>query len=542
MFTTLRVAARADAPAEAPPSVDLPYPVIDRATDMREALGALMADPGFVEAVERKRAIEGLAEPRWFDAAAVEDTPSAFDGSQLTERKIDEIVRNLAAEKTAVPIDGGGVSQVHETTWNTAAKAAGWVYAAAKSIDADGRAHLWLYGALLPEVDAAVESKSLQFGSIAWVDDAEHRYTGDPIGAVLQSYALTNTPFIDGLEPHASRAIRAAGRSLHVTPGPGSRDNSQESHMADQNGAEALTSTDLIRARAILYRAADQLRIEERGPAMDLLKQVADLLKVDAEDAEDWELSDKLWTLTQTAEVEEMLGGTPMAEAPAPEEERAEDPPAAAVTPEPQRMDGEEGANAEAFQAAALAAAQTVNAEITPEQVLAAIEANAEALFGAASEEEGAPAEDRDALRARANEADSLRKRVAELEKRNAEADDALFAREVVDYATEQLAEKADTLTDEDREVYVDTARAMRDAGKDWQATVRTMCGARQAPPSGTVMDEDGAQRRSFASSTEALAEARRELRTQHPDMREQEVRSRAYKLVRERNPELLTD
>ena len=66
MLTTLRVAARADAPAEAPTSVDLPYPVIDRAPDMREALGALMADPGFVEAVERKRAIEGLAEPRDF--------------------------------------------------------------------------------------------------------------------------------------------------------------------------------------------------------------------------------------------------------------------------------------------------------------------------------------------------------------------------------------------------------------------------------------------------------------------------------------------
>ena len=465
---------------------------------MRAALSDLMGDPGFVEAVERKRAIEGLAEPRWFDAAAVEESPSAFDGSQLTERKIDEIVRNLASEKTAVPIDGGGVSQVHETTWNTAAKAAGWVYAAAKSIDADGRAHLWLYGALLPEVDEAVEGKSLQFGSIAWCDDTEHRYTGEPIGAALQSYALTNTPFIDGLEPHASRQLRSQGRRINVTPGP----RPQRSEHVD-----ITTNTDPA-AEATPTENPDTA---ERAEDMDLAAFVEGL------------------TDEQRAELVAMLGG---AKADDPDEDDDEEPAA--------RMEGEP--DAEAFQAAALGAAQVINPEITAEQVLAAIEAHAEALFGEAGEGEGAPAEDRDALRARANEADSLRKRVAELEKRNAEADEQLFAREVSDYATEQLADKADALTNEDHEVYVDTARAMRDAGKDWQATIRTMCGARQAPPSGTVMDEDGAQRRSFANSNEALAEARRELKEKEPDITERQLRSRAYKLVRERNPELLTD
>lgn len=334
--------------------------------------------------------------------------------------------------------------------------------------------------------------------------------------------------------------------------------------MSDDKAAEAndntLPTTDLIRARAILFRAADQLRIEERGPAMDLLKQVADLLKVDAEDAEDWELSDKLWTLTQTAEVEEMLGGTPMAEAPAPEEERSEDPPAAAVTPQPQRMESEEGAQAEGFQAAALAAAQAVSPEITAEQVLAAIEANAEMLFGTASEDEGAPAEDRDALRAKGPIAVAMRtlgieseddiKRLRTMLDEHAEQKRQLFAREVTDYAAEQLANKADALSDEDAEAIVNTARALRDSteGDDeakaeaWKRTVRMVCGNRQAPPSGTVMDEDGAQRRSFASSNEALAEARRELKEKEPGITEKQLRSRAYALVRERNPELLTD
>lgn len=211
---------RADAPPESPP--DIP-PITEQDdgwvfggevyAERRDALAAVVTHADFVAGVARKRpeAIDGLADFRWVDAAAVESKASASDGSQVTDEAIDAMVRNVAGEATPPLVDGAGVSEVHESAWNSAAKAAGWVFGAVKVVPKDGRAHLWLYVRLLPDVDAQLEAKQLLYGSICFWPEDTHRYSGEPIGARLISYALTNTPFIDGLEPHAARSQQHTG-------------------------------------------------------------------------------------------------------------------------------------------------------------------------------------------------------------------------------------------------------------------------------------------------------------------------------------------
>jgi hypothetical protein len=190
--------------------------------DRADALDAVTETEWFRDAFARKHKPSDLAEPRWFDAAAEEDMPSYRDGSQVAEHMIDDMVRNLAAERTPITIDGGGVSEVHSSVYDSGVPAAGYGYVGVKLIDEDGRAHLYLYGACLPEVDQRIDKKQMQWGSIAFVADDTHRYSADgepvAIGARLISYALTNQPFIDGLEPHASRSkADPSGRRFAIT-------------------------------------------------------------------------------------------------------------------------------------------------------------------------------------------------------------------------------------------------------------------------------------------------------------------------------------
>ena len=364
-----------------------------------EALTAAAKTEWFLAAVGRKATIEGLAEPRWFDAAAVEDLPSAYDGSQVGEAGIDAMLRNLAGEGTAIPVDGGNVSEVHESVWNTAARAAGWIYAGVKLLDEKGRAHLYLYGALLPEVDEQLDAKHLLYGSIAFIENAEHRYTGEPIGARLLSYALTNAPFIDGLTPHAARSAPGAGRLVLVTR---SRKN--------------MTTPKKTRSNTPA----------QRGPMGDALKNLARVCGIkDAEGMNDgelaWAIYDAASALAQGAKAETLAGlaeqlaaaagGTPDAEG-APKSLRA--------------VEGLEGDALESFAADVVKELRraTGKADADPAALLEALRAVGDGALGTkdADQEnagEGGVAGD-DAARARADvqraENMNLRARVTELE------------------------------------------------------------------------------------------------------------------------------
>lgn len=205
-------AFKADAPPPAPYLIQT-----DKGWDLADAEGVVLgsyktradAFDGLMETewYETVRArkpeyvISDEAPTLWFDAAKVEPM-EAVAGGRVTEKGIDDMVRNLAEERTPIMIDGAsGISEAHESVWSSVARAVGWCYVGVKALHKDG-AHIWLFGEVHPEVYEQIERGELKYGSIAFMEADVHRYTGEEIGMHLISYALTNRPYIDGLLPH----------------------------------------------------------------------------------------------------------------------------------------------------------------------------------------------------------------------------------------------------------------------------------------------------------------------------------------------------
>lgn len=158
----------------------------------------------------------------WVDAVKVGQLAGypTEDGNGLavTEEMIDEMVANLRRSPDPVPVDGAGVSDVHGTVDDTATEAAGWVFDAKKVVDdRDGLAHMHLLLELRHEVYAKIKTGGYRFGSIAFAEDGVDRETGEPTGAVLDSYAITNKPFVQGLRPHMVLSTAPQQTTLPLT-------------------------------------------------------------------------------------------------------------------------------------------------------------------------------------------------------------------------------------------------------------------------------------------------------------------------------------
>ena len=123
-------------------------------------------------------------------------------GIEITRETLEALLASVKRTETPIPVDGGGVSLPHEMVRDSGVGAAGWILDATIVEDKSGRAHLWGYVELLPEVAEAVAAGQLLFGSVAYDEGGVDRETGKPVGPQLHSYALTNKPFVPGLQPH----------------------------------------------------------------------------------------------------------------------------------------------------------------------------------------------------------------------------------------------------------------------------------------------------------------------------------------------------
>lgn len=123
-------------------------------------------------------------------------------GIEITRETLEHLLASVKRSETPIPVDGGGISLPHEMVRDSGVGAAGWILDAAIMEDKSGRAHLWGYVELLPEVADAVAAGQLLFGSVAYDEGGLDRETGEPVGPTLHSYALTNKPFVPGLQPH----------------------------------------------------------------------------------------------------------------------------------------------------------------------------------------------------------------------------------------------------------------------------------------------------------------------------------------------------
>jgi hypothetical protein len=144
---------------------------------------------------------------------------------EFTRAHFDEMVRNLRTNPAykmgasgkgdgpVVPWDFNHASEIDPTMGSlpaTGAPAQAWTYDLEARAGADGKAELWALTKFLEPAKTYIRDGKFKWSSVAVTFDATHPETGKNIGAILTSIALTNTPFIEGMqELAATRGVRA---------------------------------------------------------------------------------------------------------------------------------------------------------------------------------------------------------------------------------------------------------------------------------------------------------------------------------------------
>lgn len=133
----------------------------------------------------------------------------------FTPEVFERIVDNFAAtENRRVPVDYEHTSEVlPENVAQEGVPAVAWIV----DIDDRGDAGLWAaFEWVDPRAVEYVRTRRYLYVSPAVIFDATDKVTGQKIGARLTSVALTNHPFLDGMEP-----LTASETTTHLGPAPG---------------------------------------------------------------------------------------------------------------------------------------------------------------------------------------------------------------------------------------------------------------------------------------------------------------------------------
>jgi phage I-like protein len=151
-----------------------------------------------------EKAAEGEA-PVWIQLAKYGTFLGHPSGPfKLDRNTFEEIVANFrATENRHIPIDYEHASEASETSGTipvNGAPAQGWIID--MKIDGQG---LWGLVEWLPQAREQIRAKQYRYFSPAIRFGTKDRVTGKPTGARMSSGAITNSPFLDGLEPLAAK-------------------------------------------------------------------------------------------------------------------------------------------------------------------------------------------------------------------------------------------------------------------------------------------------------------------------------------------------
>lgn len=114
----------------------------------------------------------------------------------------------------------------------TGTPAQGWVRELDVRAGADGRAQLWAFTRWLEPARSYVKEGRYKWASVVVGFDVRDQISGANIGAVLESIALTNNPFIEGMQPLAAsrhgvpsqhQGTKNMTKQLVLTPARGGR-------------------------------------------------------------------------------------------------------------------------------------------------------------------------------------------------------------------------------------------------------------------------------------------------------------------------------
>lgn len=177
------------------------------------------------------------AKPVWVQVAA-EGKFDGYKGGEVSftfdERVFQQIVRNFRRHPSyQAGSEGYGSADVIAWDFHHAsesdptegsipyagAPAQGWVQDLEVRFDEAGKAQLWALTRWLEPARTYIQTERYRWASVSVVFDAVDPKSGENIGAVLTSVALTNSPFIEGMTPLAAtkRAIAKAQRAAVVS-------------------------------------------------------------------------------------------------------------------------------------------------------------------------------------------------------------------------------------------------------------------------------------------------------------------------------------
>lgn len=430
---------------------------------------------------------------RWLDATAVEDQP--IGGARIGELSIWEMASSLNTRSSAIPINGGGApdgmqsSDPHGDAANGGDHPAnGFAHVGIPVMAADGRAHLYLFGELLPEVAAEVDRGRLAYGSVYFgFDDVDEADNEAVQGAQLISHALTNDPAVTTLSagserrrlPSETNSTRRAGRSAWR----------KASTVSDKIKALLATARNTDAPEAERRGAVRQILAAARGPITDTFSKVADVLGVSVEERADnpWALEDAIFQFEMGAKAEQRLESIPAPAEEPPAEEAAE---VAAERPpldteartsllalskrghvfglvvSKREVEGLEGEELDAFAQSMLDLGRIVlsKPEATPGDVVAELEAREDEIIAALEEPTEEPEEDGEATEEAGEAAASsdLRSRFGKMRSQRNKARSALAVEtakvakfETYAWLDAELAKREKTVTPQKRDRYV---------------------------------------------------------------------------------------
>lgn len=179
------------------------------------------------EGVELTDAVKSADGPIWIQVAK----QGSFAGHpagpfELTQRTFGEIIANFKSTvNRAIPIDYEHASEQDPTSGTiptSGAPAQGWI----RDLKVDG-GNLWGLVEWLPQARDQIRGGHYKFLSPAIRFGSKDRVSGRPIGARLTSAAMTNEPFLDGLQPLAAKDAASAL----------AREQSGRALLADKPGA-----------------------------------------------------------------------------------------------------------------------------------------------------------------------------------------------------------------------------------------------------------------------------------------------------------------
>lgn len=174
--------------------------------------------------------LDDSPKPLWVQVARVGDYPGYANGAQpfkFTEDHFKEAIENIHKHPSfTLGSNGVGTSQIipwdfeHSSAMNPAygnisvvgAPSQGWTYDLKLGKDKNGVTTLLAYTLFLEPARSYVKTGKYKWSSVFATFNTIHPETGNDIGLVIKSIALTNIPFIEGMMDLAASKQASLGR------------------------------------------------------------------------------------------------------------------------------------------------------------------------------------------------------------------------------------------------------------------------------------------------------------------------------------------